>query len=120
MYSGEQPGFTARNRLLPVPGFFVDLLISNLHIYCTHIKRIRQWENRLDGNFFCAYNSGMAGKRGRPPKPPGEGRETRLYVRLSADEKEAVEAAAARAGVSLSDWIRRKLNTASRRSGRMK
>jgi len=54
-------------------------------------------------------------KRGRPPLPPSEVRALPLPVRLTLAERDAFEAAAARAGLSLSAWVR---STLARAAGR--
>jgi uncharacterized protein (DUF1778 family) len=43
---------------------------------------------------------------GRPPLPKGEAKRDVLIVRLAADEKQAIEAAAERAGIRVSEWVR--------------
>ena len=48
----------------------------------------------------------MAGKRGRPRKAPGEGRDEGFYVRLTMAELHAIRQSARRAGFSVSAWIR--------------
>lgn len=48
----------------------------------------------------------MNAKRGRPPKPKGDVRETPLTVRLLGGEKRACARSARRAGMKLSDWVR--------------
>ena len=51
---------------------------------------------------------------GRPPV--GEASKgARLYVRAIGDEKQLLEDAAAKAGLTLSDWIRDRLAKAARR-----
>ena len=64
---------------------------------------------------ICAYNYGMTIKGhhlGRPPMH-GETQSARLYLRAMSEEKSAYEAAAEAAGISLSDWIRDRLNNAA-------
>lgn len=46
---------------------------------------------------------------GRPPKAPGDAKASTFSVRLRADERAAIEAAAERAGVWASEWARRVL-----------
>lgn len=57
----------------------------------------------------------MDTKRGRPVLPEGEAAEERLQVRAKAAEKAEWQAAADRAGMSLSAWIRDRLNRAAKR-----
>lgn len=47
--------------------------------------------------------------RGRPPGPPGSQRTARLVVRVSEAERQAYQAAAKRAGVSVGEWVRTEL-----------
>lgn len=49
---------------------------------------------------------------GRPPGPPGSQRTARLVVRVSDAEREAYQAAARRAGVSVGEWVRAELQKA--------
>lgn len=51
---------------------------------------------------------------GRPKLPAGEGKRTHLIVRLSAEEKAAIEAAAEHAGASVSAWVREALLAAAK------
>ncbi len=52
--------------------------------------------------------------RGRPPK--GEGSQTaRIYLRAEPTEKERYEKAAHKAGVSLAEWMKQRLNRAAAR-----
>lgn len=53
--------------------------------------------------------------RGRPPKAPEESASVRIDLRAMPAEKEEFEAAAARAGLKLSEWIRQTLLRAARR-----
>ena len=58
-------------------------------------------------------------KMGRPPidkktGPKGE----RIEIRVAASEKEAMEAAADRAGLKLSEWVRATLLRAAKRGGK--
>jgi len=57
----------------------------------------------------------MGKKRGRPKKDPAEVLGERMEIRLSVSEKERFEAAAANAGMPMSDWIRKTLNAAARK-----
>ena len=50
---------------------------------------------------------------GRPPGPPGSQRTARLVVRVSEAEREAYQAAARRAGVSVGEWVREALALAN-------
>jgi predicted HicB family RNase H-like nuclease len=47
---------------------------------------------------------------GRPPLPKGTVREKITPIRLQGDERSAFEKAAQKAGLSLSEWIRKTLN----------
>ena len=55
---------------------------------------------------------------GRPPLPPGEALDATFTVRVRAEEKRRFEALAAAAGLSLTQWARRKLNEAAGSSSR--
>lgn len=55
----------------------------------------------------------MENKRGRPSLPKGERAEDRLELRIKPADKEAWQAAAERAEMSLSAWIRDRLNKAA-------
>lgn len=63
------------------------------------------------------YNVGMEAKRGRPKKPPSEALIERVDLRLSTEEKQRFEAAAGRAGLGLSAWIREVLTRAAKKAG---
>lgn len=52
-------------------------------------------------------------KLGRPPLPKGEVREKITPIRLQEDERTKFEKAAQKAGLSLSEWIRRALRVAA-------
>jgi hypothetical protein len=52
-------------------------------------------------------------RMGRPPVPIGGAKSTLLSVRFTAGEREALDAAAAREGLQLSEWSRRKLLAAA-------
>lgn len=52
-------------------------------------------------------------KLGRPPKPKGEAKAEVLTLRLTKDERKAVEIAAKRAGLPVSEWARRAIVAAS-------
>lgn len=47
----------------------------------------------------------MAAKRGRPPLPPDERRASTLGIRLTAEEREALELMAEQAGKTVTDLI---------------
>jgi len=47
--------------------------------------------------------------RGRPPKNADDRKESMFCVRLTAEERQAIENAAASAGVPASQWARRAL-----------
>jgi len=51
--------------------------------------------------------------RGRPPKPPDEAKQALFQMRLTEDVKERYRLAAERAGVSMSEWIRDRLDKAA-------
>jgi predicted HicB family RNase H-like nuclease len=57
----------------------------------------------------------MEKRMGRPPKAPGEAKSQVYQLRLTADEREQWESAAAKAGKTLSEWIRERLNRAAKR-----
>jgi len=46
---------------------------------------------------------------GRPPLPKGSAKATLLSVRFTAEERAAINAAAERAALTVSDWARRVL-----------
>ena len=52
---------------------------------------------------------------GRPPLDPGEAKDQVYQLRLTAAERASYEAAAKRAGKTLSAWIRDKLSRAAKR-----
>jgi hypothetical protein len=56
----------------------------------------------------------MDSKLGRPPKDPEDRLGSRLYLRLSAEEKERYERAARKASLKLSQWIREALDAAAK------
>jgi hypothetical protein len=60
----------------------------------------------------------METRMGRPPKSPDESLPERLYVRVSTDEKETMEAVAEKAGLKLSVWIRDRLMKAAKRESK--
>jgi hypothetical protein len=51
---------------------------------------------------------------GRPPKAPGDAKASTFSVRFRVDEREAIEAAAGRAGVKASEWARQVLLASAR------
>ncbi len=51
---------------------------------------------------------------GRPPKG-GESQTARIHLRAEPSEKNRYERAASKAGVSLADWIKARLNRAAKR-----
>jgi len=55
-------------------------------------------------------------KRGRPPKNAEERKELMFCVRLTAEERQVIEDAAASAGLPASQWARRLLINAARHS----
>lgn len=57
----------------------------------------------------------MAKKRGQPPKPDRDRKGKTIQIRAVANEKEAFDAAAELAGLSLSAWMRERLRTAARK-----
>lgn len=52
--------------------------------------------------------------RGRPPKG-GEAQTARIYMRAEPGEKDRYERAAEKAGVTLTEWVKDRLNRAARR-----
>ena len=54
----------------------------------------------------------MSSERGRPPKPPDERKDSELRIRLTADEREALDEAA---GGKTSTWARGILLKAAKR-----
>lgn len=59
---------------------------------------------------FCRYTFPMP----RPKKPPGEGRTILLQVRLTAEEKQLIEAAASASSLDVSAWVRMEILARSR------
>lgn len=57
----------------------------------------------------------MAAPMGRPPLDPSEAKGQYIQVRLTDAERDEYRAAAKRAGVSLSEWIRGCLSRAAKR-----
>ena len=53
--------------------------------------------------------------KGRPPKRVSETKGEAVLVRLEAGEKQAFQAAAKNAGLSLSSWMRERLRSSARR-----
>jgi predicted HicB family RNase H-like nuclease len=51
-------------------------------------------------------------KAGRPPLPEGNAKATMLRVRVTPDERAALEAAAKASNQTISEWIRSTLNAA--------
>jgi len=60
-------------------------------------------------NYFCGTVIRMKTRRGRPKLPKGRVREVAVRVRVSPDEKAKIEADAKGDGISVSDFIRKKL-----------
>ncbi len=54
-------------------------------------------------------------KAGRPPLPEGNAKATMLRVRVTPDERLALEAAAIANGQTVSEWIRSTLSAATKR-----
>jgi len=50
---------------------------------------------------------------GRPTKAKGEQKDSLITIRLSADDRRAIDAAAKAAGKKRSDWARNTLTTAA-------
>jgi hypothetical protein len=72
--------------------------------------------NRVDFQIFCAYISVMDAKRplGRPPK--GDTLRTdRINLRAEPGDKARYEKAASKADLSLTDWIKNRLDRAAKR-----
>lgn len=63
-------------------------------------------EIALDFGNICGYTLGMAG---RPPKSDDERRDNVLRIRLTADERAALDAEAQRTEADTSTWAREKL-----------
>ena len=57
----------------------------------------------------------MEKRMGRPPLDPGDAKNQVYQLRLTAVERASYEAAAKRAGKTLSTWIRDKLSRAAKR-----
>lgn len=56
-------------------------------------------------------------KRGRPKLPDGQAKESQLNLRLQDSEREKIQAAAAKDGVEVSEWVRGKLFPAPKPAG---
>jgi len=59
----------------------------------------------------------MTTKMGRPKLPKGERKSGRIEIRVSGSEQAAMEAAAAKANLPLSEWLRDVALKAARRAG---
>jgi uncharacterized protein (DUF1778 family) len=57
----------------------------------------------------------MANPNGRPKKPPDEVLAERMEIRLTTAEKQKFAEAARLSNLSLSEWLRDRLNTAAQR-----
>lgn len=57
----------------------------------------------------------MDKKPGRPPRDPNEGASKIVPIRMTDAEQQRYQQAAHRAGVSLSEWARDRLDKAARR-----
>lgn len=60
----------------------------------------------------------MGPTMGRPPLDPDQAKGQYIQLRLTAAERDEYRAAAERAGVSLSEWIRGCLSRAAKRIGK--
>jgi hypothetical protein len=61
------------------------------------------------------YDGAMS-KMGRPKKPKAERKGEVIPIRVSADERQAIDATAEAEGLSRSDWMRRVLIAATKRA----
>ena len=57
-------------------------------------------------------------RSGRPPKPPGTTLPETLQIRLTADDKARFYAAAERAEMTVSEWMRDRLTKAANREAK--
>jgi hypothetical protein len=57
-------------------------------------------------------------KAGRPPRDPKAGAAKLVPIRLTDAEKAVYQRAAAKAGMTLSDWVRDRLDKAAKREAR--
>lgn len=57
-----------------------------------------------------------AAKMGRPPKAEEQRKASSINLRLTAEERREVDAAAERAGVPVSEWVRRVILEAAGRA----
>ena len=55
-------------------------------------------------------------RRGRPPLEHHERRDADLHIRFKAEERDELDGAAERAGLTLSEWVRQVVLRAARRS----
>lgn len=75
--------------------------------------------SQLDFQNFVDTIHFMKRKPGRPARDP-EGIASKLFpIRLTDTEKSEYERAAVRAGVSVSEWIRERLNRAAKREAKI-
>ena len=116
MYSGDQPGFMARSRFQPIPGFLMGVLISDLSTFIIPIiiQAVNR-ENRLDRNFFMGMIKDM---RGRPPKKPGQRKTASMKIPLTDEEKGLIRSAAEADGAKPVTWARTILLKAAKRRRR--
>lgn len=84
-----------------------------VHPIIRHCKR----KSCLAKKIFGVYHNTMKRKpqRGRPPLPAGEAAHARIQLKLTEAEKADYLRAAARAGVTLSEWMKDRLGKAARR-----
>jgi uncharacterized protein (DUF1778 family) len=62
----------------------------------------------------------MANPNGRPKKPPAEVLAERMEIRLTTAEKQAFVEAAQVSGLTVSEWLRKKLSAVAQRETRKK
>ena len=60
----------------------------------------------------------MDRKPGRPPRDPSEGASKIVPIRMTEAEQQRYQQAAERAGVSLSEWARDRLDKAAKRESK--
>jgi predicted HicB family RNase H-like nuclease len=67
---------------------------------------------------FRKYNIRMENKPGRPPRDRAEGASKIVPIRMTEAERQRYQQAAERAGVSLSEWARDRLDKAAKRESK--
>lgn len=82
-------------------------------IVMTKVPRVKGCQKE-----FCHYNSRMSKKMGRPPRASTGAMGKVFQMRLTDSERKDYQRAAERAELSLSEWIRDRLNKAAKRESK--